>query len=417
MTLRSLPNLALFLFLIFLPNQLGLHFWPSWTLVQGLRIDYLSPTLNFSYLLIAFLTLSLIFSFRQFYFKFPLNFKHRPSLIAIFTILAFSVIATHSFALAQSSFKFDQLLFFGLLTLLIYRFYQRLSWGWLGLPLALIWSSFLGLSQFITQHSQGLWILGERTFSVNTPGIALGDFFGREFLRPYSTFSHPNSLAGFLLVGILLTVSLKKHFPFWLTSLSVSISLTLIILSGSRAVISAMLFIALLISIKKFINPQLLRTFSLTSLLFIVFLSFFLPFLSSDQSLLRRAELQTFAISTWFRHPLMGVGLNNFIPILGQVLPAKDFPALSSPTLWLQPVHNTLLLILAEAGVVGLILVIVIFIRPLIGLSLQNETSLFLFFSLLAVILTGLFDHYWFSLIQNQLLVAVVLGLSWSKLG
>jgi len=36
----------LFWLLVFLlPVQFGRHFWPEWSYVMGLRIDYLSPTI------------------------------------------------------------------------------------------------------------------------------------------------------------------------------------------------------------------------------------------------------------------------------------------------------------------------------------------------------------------------------------
>ena len=35
----------LFLFLLLIPTQLGRHFWPEWSYILGIRVDYLSPTL------------------------------------------------------------------------------------------------------------------------------------------------------------------------------------------------------------------------------------------------------------------------------------------------------------------------------------------------------------------------------------
>jgi len=46
-----------FLTLVFLPTQLGFHFWPDWAMVMGRRLDYLSPTLYLTDITI-FLTLS-----------------------------------------------------------------------------------------------------------------------------------------------------------------------------------------------------------------------------------------------------------------------------------------------------------------------------------------------------------------------
>jgi hypothetical protein len=42
-----------FLLLVFLPTQLGYHWWPDWALVLGRRLDYLSPTLYLTDVLIV----------------------------------------------------------------------------------------------------------------------------------------------------------------------------------------------------------------------------------------------------------------------------------------------------------------------------------------------------------------------------
>src|SRR3989344_9415701 len=38
-------SLFFYLLILFLPTQLGRHFWPNFSFVSGIRIDYLSPTL------------------------------------------------------------------------------------------------------------------------------------------------------------------------------------------------------------------------------------------------------------------------------------------------------------------------------------------------------------------------------------
>src|SRR6185369_2209751 len=59
--------------------------------------------------------------------------------------------------------------------------------------------------QFLLGRSIGgiFYLLGERTFNISTPGIALVNILGKNFLRPYASFPHPNSLAGFLGVAII----------------------------------------------------------------------------------------------------------------------------------------------------------------------------------------------------------------------
>lgn len=39
--------------IILLPVQLGRHFWPEWSYVLGLKIDYLSPIIYLTDILIA----------------------------------------------------------------------------------------------------------------------------------------------------------------------------------------------------------------------------------------------------------------------------------------------------------------------------------------------------------------------------
>ncbi len=46
------------LLLVFLPTQLGYHVWPDWALVLGRRIDYISPTLYATDILIVLLLVS-----------------------------------------------------------------------------------------------------------------------------------------------------------------------------------------------------------------------------------------------------------------------------------------------------------------------------------------------------------------------
>ena len=54
----TLSQILVFSFFFFLPTQLAKHFWPAWSYVQGIRVDYLSPTISvidiLSLLVIAF---------------------------------------------------------------------------------------------------------------------------------------------------------------------------------------------------------------------------------------------------------------------------------------------------------------------------------------------------------------------------
>jgi len=108
--------------------------------------------------------------------------------------------------------------------------------------------------------------------------------------------------------------------------------------------------------------------------------------------------------------PLSGIGLNNFIVRLPEFWPMTGF------TYWLQPVHNIYLLILTETGIVGLLIFVWLLIltyRRLLKTLTINHWPLII--SLAAILLLGLVDHYWVTLQQTQLLLAVILGLAWSS--
>jgi len=47
MVLTWSEKILLFLTILFLPTQLGKHFWPQFSYIYSLRVDYLSPTLYF----------------------------------------------------------------------------------------------------------------------------------------------------------------------------------------------------------------------------------------------------------------------------------------------------------------------------------------------------------------------------------
>src|SRR5579872_2586293 len=51
----TMENLLFYLLILFLPTQLGKHFLPNFSIIQGIRIDYLSPTVYFTDILICLL--------------------------------------------------------------------------------------------------------------------------------------------------------------------------------------------------------------------------------------------------------------------------------------------------------------------------------------------------------------------------
>jgi len=416
-SLQSLRNFLFFLFLLFLPNQLGLHFWPTWTYVQGLRIDYLSPTFYLSHLLF-FAPLLVFCVSRVTSLSRPHLLKGLPTICLLILLLVLQLLTSISPPLSLYKYSIFLLLF--LIFLYISKRETTPTWIWSGLSLGVFWATLIAVFQFRTQQSLGFWILGERDFSILTPGIAKSfidippigvSIVQGLFLRPYSTFSHPNSLAGFMLVSMFLLIALRKHLPGAVFVLSILSSVTTVILTGSRTAIIVLIFSALyfLVSSLKYKSHK----FFLSVLLLIPLASYL--FISSNlfsgQSFSRRLEENKIAFIMFQNNSLFGVGLGNFIPALGHFIPSATYSSLSTPTLWLQPVHNIYLLLASETGAVGVSLFLFLLVRTLVKLRHLNNKPLF--FALLAVLLTGFLDHYWLTLLQNQILFSILLGYIW----
>jgi len=361
--------------------QLGRHFWFDFSYILGLRVDYLSPTLYLTDILV-FLILFLWLVQRKFKLSF-INYK--LLFIILFFLLNCFLAANRSIAL----FKFLKLLELLLLGIYVSKNKFSLRSAPSALSLAVIYSSLIAIGQFFQQSAIGGWLywLGERSFNVVTPGIAKTVWQGRLLMRPYATFSHPNSLAGFLLVCLVLTFSSFRVSSFvrilkWPVLV---LGVVAIGLSFSRTAWLAGCLAVFLIS----------RS---TGAAFFFF---------QGQSFSQRWDLIQAVWQMIKTKPWLGVGLNNFILRLPDFWPTEAF------TYWLQPVHNIFLLIAVETGLIGLA-VFIYFIFKTIRQLILNSKFLILN-SLFMILVTGFFDHYWLTLQQNQLLLAIVFGLAWQK--
>jgi O-antigen ligase len=138
---------------------------------------------------------------------------------------------------------------------------------------------------------------------------------------------------------------------------------------------------------------------------------------STNEALLQRLQLMKAAKLMIKMAPLGGLGLNNFIFHLPEFWPLTGF------TYWLQPVHNIYLLIMAESGFTGILIfvwfLILTYRRLFQALFLPRRqagvNNFPLIISLTVILLLSLVDHYWITLQQTQLFLAVILGLVWSS--
>jgi len=203
--LITLLNSALFfIFIFFLPTQLGKHFFPPFSYLNGIRIDYLSPT--------VYLTDIVVFLLFIFNFKLIIEFfKNKKVLFALGILMVNIFFATNQLLAVYRFIKIIEFLivfYLGSQLLKIIRekvlLFILFFAGALQLGLAVFQMNF--------KHSlQGIFYLfGERLMNLSTPGIAKASINGVEFLRPYGTFSHPNSLSGFFLLLYFFVLTYKK---------------------------------------------------------------------------------------------------------------------------------------------------------------------------------------------------------------
>lgn len=401
--LQQLEKLLFFLTILFLPTQLGKHFWPDFSFIFSLRIDYLSPTVYFWDLLV--LGLAGIWGLSRneksgvnhkflFFLLFFLLTQAVSVLVAenpagsLLRLMEYTIAGLFGFYLASSKFSEIKNLFVA------------------GLILGVAFTCLLAITQFLTGNSLGFWLLGEREFSVTTPLIAKFNFYEQIFLRPYATFSHPNMLAGFLIITMpWVLYGLPAKFKDTGLMLGLLISSTVFItFSRPALVLMAAQSIFLL---RRFWKLQLILGLAVSPLV-IVRLSSIFTF--DTLAVLRREELSAYAIKLFIENPLFGIGLNNFINVLAanQVLVGTSRV--------LQPAHNIFFLVMAETGMFGLL--------GILGLSgiafWQNfrKTDVFsriLLGNLLVIIFLGLFDHYLLTLPQGQRLLFMILGLSYAR--
>lgn len=398
----------LFRLLIFLlPTQVGLHLWPDFAFVFGIRVDYFSPTIYLTDLLVLLFVLWRIP--KQFSLSKSLRGHWKKMLLLVFFSSANIVVSQNP----QISFlKWLKVYETIILAVVISRL--KLHWVkdvFIPFSLSLIVFGLIGFLQFLKQGSIGgiLYFLGERTFALSTPGVSIYDFEGRQTLRMYSTFSHPNSFAGYTLVSFLVVFRSKLNTgrKNALRLMSQIVTLTSIVFTFSHASYFASVF---LLTFSFFRNFRFIKAI----FIFLISVSMLLPILADNirgfvnlpQNTSQRLNLAVSAGELFGKNPLLGVGLNNYVYRLSETsIPKED--------IWrLQPVHNIFLLVMVETGLMGFLAFCYLLYR-LLSYSLAVRNYNFVA-AILAILLTGLVDHYWLTLQQNQLLFAVVVGLAFN---
>lgn len=387
----------LFLFFLFLPTQLGTFFFIPESYVNGLRIDYLALALYATDCIAALLMLVYAPVLRI-----PLTQKR---ILAILIVLGISAMGALSPTIGFYK-VLKVILWIGIAAICWYEakrdtaalvklLVPALAVGSVG-ELVL---SVLQIQNQATIQGPFYW-LGERALSITTPEVARSSLAGTLFLRPYGTFSHPNSLGGFYLLVYLFLYfwPLAKASP-RARAVALFCSTLIIFISFSKAVVLTFVLINGFLFLQFFLAKKC-KLCGVARIVSIGVLAFIFSSAQGDPlGIEKRITLIDHAVTIIQNYPLFGVGLGNY------VLAEAAFPA-QYTTFFLQPVHNIVLLVLAEIGIVGTGAMVAILFTPFLILS-QNRVFRYCF---AGVLLTGMVDHYWLTLQQNILLLGIISG-------
>ena len=258
---------------------------------------------------------------------------------------------------------------------------------------SLLFQTVLAATQVYLGHSVGgvMYYLGERMVSVGSPGIALGSFMDQVVLRAYGTFSHPNVLAGWLFVSLLIILKLtptkKLIIGNWILLISTITTIVGVVLTQSRS--AALALFAIIIPF------YLIKNLKYTLIYFavIVSMTYYLPSLilptRSDLSSSQRLTLQGLSLSVIKTYPIFGTGAQSSI---------STYPGINSSVRLLQPDHNSFTLFLSWFGVFGLI-----------GILYSLRPTTYNLRSLLPILPLLLFDHYLLTSPQGMFILTIYL--------
>ena len=405
-----------YLLILFLPTQFGKHFWPQFSFIQGFRLDYLSPTIYLTDILII---LIIIFSKEKIitFFK-KQNKKNILLIFLLFLSLFIGVINSENpKAGLYGILKITEYLFLGIY---IITSFENLSKKYILsiLFFGVIFESALSFLQVFKNGSLNgiFYFLGERFFNSQTPGIANASVNGQLFLRPYATFSHPNALAGYLIFAMAFITVYKKYVSSKIFFLTILIgSMTLLLTLSRIAILTWIIYLIFLFCVpffKKYKNNISNKNVAtgISAVILLIFLMFaffqntlfvqrFIKTRIVEESFVQREYLINQSLNMFNKNPVFGVGVNNYY---------NNLEKSKEKTLFIQPVHNIFLLVLSETGLIGITYFPFIFYKALKSAFVNNKKINSFVLTTLLIIL-GMFDHYFLTLQQGQIMFVLIL--------
>ena len=284
----------------------------------------------------------------------------------------------------------------------------------------------IGGLQVMLQSDIGLYPLGEFSLDVTKSGVSVLESNGQRWLRPYALMSHPNVLAGIIAAGLLASTTwiLEAGKKRIIGSIIFIIGFWFLLLTFSRGawigfaagVLFALPFVWRLPGFWKKILPVAIGT-TITGLVFVVI---FHPLLvsrtglSSENTELRsvsdRIVFMEIAIDAIQNHPVRGVGAGNFPWYASNYLFYQTDYDLNGDN-----VHNIYLTVFSELGLIGFALFAGMALSGIGGIIQKRDTERIALLAIfVAWAVTGLFDHYIWTLVMTQMMWIGVLAVGMS---
>jgi hypothetical protein len=281
----------------------------------------------------------------------------------------------------------------------------------------------VGWYQVLSGSSPESTLLGVSAKDAATQGIAVVETAEHRLLRAYGTFPHPNIFGGYVAAGIVALAWLScyarnRQQLVGFFGFAVLIGATFVVtFSRSSWLGLCLAFLVLFVLMLWQRRPPPRRVMALMSVCAVSVLSTLAVFHTEVFSRFdptqrieiismqeRASQYQSYG-DVFLSSPIIGVGPAAYTFVLEHLDPGH--PAWSY-----QPIHNVYLLLLAELGLVGIIVLGfgLLAMNPFTKRSIKKNGNLFA--SALAVFLftIGLFDHYLWTLWPGLALVALCLG-------
>lgn len=286
----------------------------------------------------------------------------------------------------------------------------------------------LALAQFFFQSTFSLSWLGLAAHPVGEAGVSVVENNGiGRWLRAYGSFAHPNILGGYLTFCLIVLLSFfsnkifsqrYKNVLFLLSSICLVIG---IVFSFSRAAwlvsVSALLFLPLHARLERELNfKTIVHSIFPALATFLLLIVALFPLVQTRLTIESRLEQQSveqritgLEVSSKIisDNLLFGVGIGNYTAELIRLIPDK-------PGWFYQPVHNVFALIFAEIGLVGWLLLSLVFISWVYFLFYSHDVPprvvYFVSVVIFSLFVIGSLDHYLVSSYTGWIVLGVCFG-------